>query len=91
MTTNILLLIGLIIIFQLVIGHFWHDIGYSYKHSIGLMCLPLGIGLFIEQVFFYERHYPKWHVPFKTKLKLKYMYIATFLEYVAVYFCLFIF
>ena len=30
---------------------FWHDIGFSYTQSILLMCLPLGIGLFLMQVF----------------------------------------
>ena len=54
------------------------------------MCLPLGIGLFLMQVFYYERRYPNWEVPLNIKLRLKYMYILTLLEYVAVYICLFI-
>lgn len=69
---------------------FWHDIGFSYTQSILLMCLPLGIGLFLMQVFYYERRYPNWEVPLNIKLRLKYMYILTLLEYVAVYICLFI-
>lgn len=53
------------------------------------MLLPLGIGLYLVQIFYYERRYPKWEVPLNVKLRLKYMYLVTFLEYVAVYICLF--
>lgn len=90
MIFNITLLIIILIVLQLIVGHFWHDIGFSYTQSILLMCLPLGIGLFLMQVFYYERRYPNWEVPLSIKLRLKYMYILTLLEYVAVYICLFI-
>lgn len=52
------------------------------------MLLPLGIGLFLMQVFYYERRFPEWNVPINIKLRLKYVYILTLLEYVAVYICL---
>ena len=71
MTFNILILLIVLIVFQLIIGHLLHDIGFSYTKSILLMCLPLGIGLFYLQLFYYERKYPDWHVSIKTKLRLK--------------------
>ncbi|RIP35969.1 hypothetical protein BUZ14_04775 [Staphylococcus gallinarum] len=89
MTFNIMLLVIVLVIGQLIIGHLLHDIGFSYKKSIILMCFPLGIGLFYLQLFYYERRYLKWDIPIKAKLRLKYMYILTFFEYVAVYICLF--
>ena len=89
MMLNLIILLAIIIILQLVVGHFIHDIGFSYAKSIGLMFLPLGIGLFILQAFHFERKYPNWDVPLRVKLRLKYMYILTFFEYVAVYVCLF--
>lgn len=89
MTLNIIILLIVLIVAQLIIGHLLHDIGFSYTHSIILMCLPLGIGLFYLQLFYYERQFPKWNVPIKVKLRLKYMYILTFFEYVALYICIF--
>ncbi|WP_436860072.1 hypothetical protein [Staphylococcus caeli] len=89
MTLNILILLGILLVLQLIIGHLLHDVGFSYTKSIILMCLPLGIGLFYLQLFYYERRFPNWHVPFKVKLRLKYMYILTFFEYVALYICIF--
>lgn len=89
MTLNLLILIIVLIVFQLIIGHLLHDIGFSYTKSILLMCLPLGVGLFYLQLFYYERRHPNWHVSIQEKLKLKYMYIFTFFEYVAVYICIF--
>ena len=89
MIFNLLILLVIIVIIQLIIGHFIHDIGFSYAKSIILMFLRLGIGLFILQVFYYERRFPNWNVPLGVKLRLKYMYILTFFEYVAVYVCLF--
>ena len=78
MMLNLIILLAIIIILQLVVGHFIHDIGFSYAKSIGLMFLPLGIGLFILQAFHFERKYPNWDVPLGVKLRLKYMYILTF-------------
>lgn len=89
MITKIIILIAIIIILQLIIGHFLHEVGFSILHSIILMLFPLGISLFFLQLFYYEQRYPKWSVPLKVKLRLKYMYIITFFEYVAVYICLF--
>jgi len=89
MTLNIIILLIVLIVIQLIIVHLLHDIGFSYKRSIILMCLPLGIGLFYLQLFYYERRFPHWDVPLKIKLKLKYMYILTFFEYVALYICIF--
>lgn len=89
MTLNILVLIIVLIICQLIIGHLLHDVGFSYLHSIILMLFPLGIGLFYLQLFYYERRYPNWSVPINVKLRLKYMYILTFFEYVTLYICVF--
>ncbi|SCS27399.1 hypothetical protein [Staphylococcus caeli] len=89
MTLNILILLGILLVFQLIIGHLLHDVGFSYTKSIILMCLPLGIGLFYLQLFYYERRFPKWDVPLNVKLRLKYMYILTFFEFVALYICIF--
>jgi len=89
MTLNILILLGILLVFQLIIGHLLHDVGFSYTKSIILMCLPLGIGLFYLQLFYYERRFPKWDVPLNVKLRLKYIYILTFFEYVALYICIF--
>ena len=50
MIFSIILLIVILIILQLIIGHFWHDVGFNYSKSIQLMFLPLGIGLFIMQI-----------------------------------------
>ncbi len=89
MTINIIVLIVSIIVFQLMIGHIWHDIGLSYLRSILLMMLPFGLGVFIQQVSYYERQYPKWQVPQNIKVRLKYIYLATFLVYVVLYLTLF--
>ncbi|MCS5348369.1 hypothetical protein NYT34_03370 [Staphylococcus aureus] len=89
MTLNIIVLIISVIILQMIIGHLWHDIGLSYAKSIMLMFLPLGIGVFIQQMFYFERQYPKWQVPQYIKIRLKYIYIITFLQYVVLYFTLF--
>lgn len=91
MMLNILMLLIIILALQLIIGHFFHVIGFKLSHSIILTLLPLGIGLFLIQVFYYERRYPNWNVPLNIKLRLKYMYIITFFEYIAVYICLFVF
>lgn len=88
MTINIIVLIVSIIGFQLIIGHIWYDIGLSYL-SILLMMLPFGLGVFIQQVSYYERQYPKWQVPQNIKVRLKYIYLTTFLEYVVLYLTLF--
>lgn len=89
MIWHIMILLIIIIALQLIIGHFFHKNGFSMTHSIILMLLPLGIDLYLVQIFYYERRYPKWEVPLNVKLRLKYMYLVTFLEYVAVYICLF--
>ncbi|WP_440857441.1 hypothetical protein [Staphylococcus shinii] len=89
MTWNILVLIIVLILCQLIIGHLLHDVGFSYLRSIILMLFPLGIGLFYLQLFYYERRFPNWNVPINIKLRLKYMYILTFFEYVTLYICVF--
>ncbi|EHJ07078.1 hypothetical protein [Staphylococcus simiae] len=91
MTFNLIVLILLTIVFQLIIGHLWHAMGYSYKHSILLTLLPLGLGVFIRQICYYERHFPNWKLPLNIKIRLKYIYIITFCEFLSLYFCLFIF
>ncbi|WP_105993502.1 hypothetical protein [Staphylococcus simulans] len=89
MMMHLLLFIAIIIIFQLIIGHFIHEIGFSLTVSIGLMCLPLGLGLFLLQIIYFEQKYPNWEVDLRTKLRLKYMYLITFAEYIALYVCFF--
>src|SRR5699024_12617588 len=89
MNNNLLILIIVLIVFPLIIGLLLNDICFSYTKIILLMCLPLGVGLFYLQMFYYEQRHTNWHVSIQEKLKLKYMYIFTFFEYVAVYICIF--
>ena len=56
MMIEVILMVCLIMI-QLMIGHLWHQIGWSYTKAILLMCLPLGIGLYLMQLFYYEYMY----------------------------------
>ena len=51
MMIEVILMVCLIMI-QLMIGHLWHQIGWSYTKAILLMCLPLGIGLYLMQLFY---------------------------------------
>lgn len=80
-----------LIIIQLAIGHMIHEIGFSYFISIVLMCLPLGLGIYLLQIVYFEQKYPNWNVSLRVKLRLKYMFILTFIEYVALYICFFTF
>ncbi|HGO1809156.1 TPA: hypothetical protein ACK0GI_001188 [Staphylococcus aureus] len=89
MTLDIIVFMISIIVLQMIIGHLWHDIGLSYTRSILLMLFPLGIGVFVQQMIYFERQYPKWDVPQHIKIRLKYIYIITFLEYVLLYFTMF--
>lgn len=86
---NILLFIIIIILLQLLIGHLWHKAGMSRGVAIILCCLPLGTGLFLMQLFYYERRYPHWELDKAKKLPLKYIYLLTFVEFVALYICIF--
>lgn len=90
MILSIIGFIALIVILQLIIGHFFHEIGFDMKWSIIMMLLPLGIGVFLAQNLYFERRYPDWNLPYSTKIRLKYIYILTFLEYVGVYICFFL-
>ncbi len=89
MIWHIMILLIIIIALQLIIGHFFHKNGFSMTHSIILMLYHLVSVCISFKFFYYERRYPKWEVPLNVKLLLKYMYLVTFLEYVAVYICLF--
>lgn len=74
MTLDITVFMISIIVLQMIIGHLWHDIGLSYIRSILLMLFPLGIGVFVQQMIYFERQYPKWDVPtYKNKTKV-YLY-----------------
>lgn len=64
MMIEVILMVCLIMI-QLMIGHLWHQIGWSYTKAILLMCLPLGIGLYLMQLFYYETRYTNWEVLLK--------------------------
>lgn len=90
MTMQLLVFIAVLIVIQLIIGHFIHEIGFSFLVSIGLMLLPLGIGIYLLQIAYFEQKYPNWEVPFNVKLCLKYMYLLTFVEYIALYVCFFV-
>ena len=90
MSFNIILLIISIIFLQLIVGHFFHSIGFKLSLSLLLTCLPFGIGVFLMQLCYFERRYPHWEVPYRTKLRLKYLYIATFFEFIMLYICLFL-
>ncbi|EKU48583.1 hypothetical protein [Staphylococcus massiliensis] len=81
----LILFIVLIIAIQLAIGHLMHKNGIPLKLSILLMFLPLGIGVFLLQIFHYERKYPNWEVPFQVKIRLKYIYLLTLLEFILLY------
>lgn len=75
MTLDITVFMISIIVLQMIIGHLWHDIGLSYIRSILLMLFPLGIGVFVQQMIYFERQYPKWDVPQHIKNKTKvYLY-----------------
>ncbi|MGV3238565.1 hypothetical protein [Staphylococcus aureus] len=89
MSIKKIVLIVTINVIHLIIGHIWHDIGLSYLSSIILMVLPFGLDVFKQQVSYYERQYPKWQVPQNIKVRLKYINLATFLEYVVLYLTLF--
>lgn len=91
MTVYLGIFLAIIVLFQMIIGHLIRKIGFSYPVNIGLMFLPLGIGLFLLQITYYEQHYPNWEVPIGAKLRLKYMYLLTFFEYIALYVCFFVF
>ncbi|MCI2874658.1 hypothetical protein RJB92_02365 [Staphylococcus hominis] len=87
---HILLLLVIVIIFQVIIKHFLSDIELDPKYKNMITYVPLGLGLFFVQNVYYERKYPHWEVPLKEKLNLKYIYLLTFLEFVAIYICLFV-
>ncbi|MCU5745787.1 hypothetical protein N9R04_03500 [Staphylococcus sp. SQ8-PEA] len=86
---NIILVIIVIFLLQLLTGYLFYRVGFHLFKSILLILLPLGLGIFILQLFYFERHYPKWELPLLSKMCLKYIYIITFLEYVAFYIFIF--
>lgn len=87
---HILLLLVIVIILQVIIKHFLGEIELESKYKNIITYVPLGLGLFFTQNVYYERKYPHWEVPLKEKLNLKYIYLLTFLEFVAIYICLFV-
>lgn len=76
---------------QVIIAVLYYQIGWQQFWPFLIVLLPFGIAVFGMQVFYYERHYPDWQVPFKTKLLLKYCYILTFFQFVSLYLLLFVF
>ena len=86
MIIEVILMVCLIII-QLMIGHLWHQIGWSYTKSYFINVFTVRDRLYLMQLFYYEPRYTNWEVPLKTKLNLKYMYILTLLEYILIYVC----
>lgn len=91
MTVYLGIFLAVVILLQMAIGHLIRELGFSFPISIALMCLPLGIGVFLLQIVYYEQYYPDWEVALGAKLRLKYMYLLTFFEFVAVYICFFVF
>ena len=87
---NILLLLVIVIILQAIIKHFLNEIELDSKYKSIITYIPFGLGLFFIQNVYYERKCPQWEVPLKEKLNLKYIYLLTFLEFVAIYICLFV-
>ncbi|UEX89795.1 hypothetical protein [Staphylococcus ratti] len=85
-----ILLILLIIISQCIMAVLLYQLQWTLPWSIALFFLPFGIGLFLIQLLYYERRFPDWRVSFSTKLRLKYMYILTFFEFVFLYLLLFV-
>ncbi len=84
------LLISAIMVFQLLITIFYFQIGWRKFWPLVMLLLPMGIAVFGIQMLYYERHYPNWQLPFKTKLLLKYSYILTFFQFVSLYLLLFV-
>lgn len=87
---HILLLLVIVIILQIIIKHFLGEIELESKYKNMITYVPLGLGMFFVQNVYYERKYPYWEIPLKEKLNLKYIYLLTFLEFVAIYICLFV-
>ncbi|KDP13897.1 hypothetical protein BU649_02800 [Staphylococcus chromogenes] len=85
-----MIFVFLIIALQCGMSVLLYRLNWPIPWCIALFFSPFGIGLFLLQLFYYERHYPNWHVPFHIKLKLKYMYILTFFEFVFLYLLLFV-
>ena len=87
---HILLLLVIVIILQVLMRHFLNKIELESKYKNIITYIPFGLGLFFTQNVYYERQYPHWEIPLKEKLNLKYIYLLTFLEFVAIYICLFV-
>ena len=87
---HLLLLLAIVIILQVLMRHCLNKIELDSKYKNMITYVPLGLGLFFVQNVYYERQYPHWEVPLKEKLNLKYIYLLTFLEFVAIYICLFV-
>ncbi|MCO4328587.1 hypothetical protein MTQ89_01590 [Staphylococcus hyicus] len=85
-----IMLILLIIILQCLMSLLLYQLKWPLYWVILLFFLPFGIGLFLLQLFYFERRYIDWQVPLDIKLRLKYMYIITFFEFVLLYLLLFV-
>ncbi|MGX0301336.1 hypothetical protein ACUXSI_001109 [Staphylococcus hominis] len=90
MITNILLLLIIMSILQFIIKYFLEDIQLEPLYKKLIIFIPFGLGLFMVQNIYYEPNYPNWEVPYQEKLRLKYIYLLTFLEFVALYVCIFV-
>ncbi|AVP35660.1 hypothetical protein DOS70_04125 [Staphylococcus felis] len=88
---TLFIFICMIMALQLCISFLLYQIDWPLMWCLLLILLPFGIGLFLIQIFYYERYYPNWKVPFKTKILLKYMYILTLFQFVGLYLMLFVF
>lgn len=86
----LVLMLILMVLCQLCVCFLMYRVGLHIIWAIAQIVLPFGIGLFLTQLFYYERHYPNWSLPLNKKLPLKYMYLLTFLEYVGLYIILFV-
>ncbi|MCO4327426.1 hypothetical protein BU586_00395 [Staphylococcus agnetis] len=87
---KIMTVLLLLIILQCLMSILLYQLKWPLYWAIMLFFMPFGIGLFLIQLFYYERHYPEWKVPLNIKLRLKYMYIITFFEFVLLYIVLFV-
>lgn len=80
-----------IILTQSCIAFLFYRMGWSLVSCILIGLLPFGISLFLIQIFYYERFYPNWSVPFKTKIHLKYAYLLTISQFIGLYLVVFVF
>ncbi|PNZ12931.1 hypothetical protein CD118_00985 [Staphylococcus coagulans] len=79
-----------IVLIQAIIAILYSQMNWPWYVCLIVFSFPFGVALFLIQLLYYERFHKDWDVTFKTKLLLKYSYILTFLEFVALYLIIFV-